>query len=64
MGIVEADQPLAIWEDGWQGILARSPKGSTIPITYARRIAKPFPCRPAFADNEPRESNVGWRKRH
>jgi hypothetical protein len=37
---------LAFWENGWQGILARSLKGSTIPITCARRIAKLFPCRP------------------
>lgn len=54
----------AFWENGWPGILARSLKGSTIPITYARRIANLFPCRPAFAYNEPPESNAGWRKRY
>jgi hypothetical protein len=55
---------LAFWENGWQGLLAMSLKTSTVPITYARRTAKLFPCRPAFADDEPPESNDGWRKWH
>jgi hypothetical protein len=55
---------LAFWENGWQGLRAMSLKTSTVPITYARRTAKLFPCRPAFADDEPPESNDGWRKWH
>ena len=43
----------AFWENGWQGLLASTLKTSTIPIIYAPRTAKLFPCRPTFADTEP-----------
>lgn len=55
---------LAFWENGWQGVLVRSLKTSTISIIYAPRTAKLFPCRPAFADDEPPENNDVWRKWH